>query len=347
MGKNTERKESNEIKPKGIWITVNRNCNMRCSWCYAKGSKYCGEMDINLAKKIAQITIDCGIKKIFIIGGEPTIWKHLFSFNRFCKEKGIKTTLVTNGLRFSDDIFWKDYKKNPNDSAGISLKAFDEDSYKKITGVSNFKAVVTGLERGLKFFNCGISAVSSSSEPKELIKIANFSKSIGANHLNIGFCTPIITKKGIISDFMASPGKIVSNLTSVYEEINSLTEGKISFSMKLPLCIWPKEFIELLILRKQISTSCQLRSRSGLIFGLLGEVILCNTLFEYPVGKFGEDFFDANGLIKFLNNPSISNYYKRMGNYPSEKCISCDSYPKCGGGCAMMWSVYKPAAIIK
>lgn len=37
----------------GMWLTVNRFCNFRCPWCYAKSTKYNknGDMPLELAKK--------------------------------------------------------------------------------------------------------------------------------------------------------------------------------------------------------------------------------------------------------------------------------------------------------
>ena len=340
-------KTDNQIKPNIAWITVNRNCNMRCKWCYAKGSEYCGEMSLEFAKKLAVLIYDCGIKKLILIGGEPTLWSHLFNFNKFCRKLGLETVLATNALRFSSDVFWEKYKEDPNDSVGISLKGYDELSCKKIARITDFDSVVSGLRRGLDFFQSGVSTVYNSSDPKELIDTANFSKEIGASYLSVGFCTPSITKEGSDGSFLTPINKVVASVVSAYKEISCIMNDKISFSMKFPLCLWPEDFIESLIAKKQISTLCQLRQKTGLIFGVSGEVIVCNTLFDYPIGGFERDFSAREEFLKFLNTPLIAGYYNKLNNYPSEKCISCKKYPVCGGGCPMLWSFYKADKVIK
>jgi len=336
-----------QIKQKIAWITVNRNCNMRCQWCYAKETEYHGEMSLEFAKKLANLIKDCGIKKVILIGGEPTLWSHLLNFNAFCRNLGLETQLATNALRFSNNTFWGKYKRDPNDLIGISLKGCGESSYKETTGIKNFDSMVSGLKRAVDFFQSGVGTIYSSLSPKELVDTARFSREIGARYLSVGFCTPTITKNGSDCSFMIPPAQIVTNVTSVYEEINSIMEGKISFSMKLPLCLWPEEFLDMLSGKKQISTLCQLRQKSGLIFGLSGEVILCNTLLDYPVGKFGKDFSTKEELLNFFNTPLITSYYNKLNNYPSKKCISCKKYSMCGGGCPMLWSAYKADEIIK
>ncbi|MBU1557555.1 radical SAM protein, partial [Patescibacteria group bacterium] len=196
------------------------------------------------------LILDSGVKKITLIGGEPTLWSHLFEFNKFCRNLGIKTLIVTNALRFSDDTFWERYKENPNDSAGISLKGHSKSSYKEIAGINDFDSLVSGLKRGLDFFQCGVHTVYSSPDPEGLVDTAKFAKEIGAKHLKIGFCKPTITKKGPDGSFMLPPSQVVNNVLNVYDEVSSIMEDRISFSMNLPLCLWPEEFLELLSSKK-------------------------------------------------------------------------------------------------
>ena len=60
---------------RGCWITVNRSCNLRCKWCYAKSSEYDldNSMDFTLFKKLVDIATDLKVKNFLLIGGEPTI----------------------------------------------------------------------------------------------------------------------------------------------------------------------------------------------------------------------------------------------------------------------------------
>lgn len=338
--------KSNEIKPKVGWITVNRNCNMRCQWCYAKGIKYSGEISFDFAKRLVLIMKSVGIEKIILIGGEPTLWRHLFQFNAFCRDLGIKTIMATNAFKFSDDTFWSRYKASPNDSIGISLKGYDDISYNSVAGIDNFDLILSGLKRGIDFFHTGVGVVYSSLNSDELVSTAKFAKYVGANYLNIGFCTPTISGGNCDGSLMVDPRQIASNLMGVYDVIDSIMGSKVSFSMKLPLCLFPENFIECLIRKKQISTLCQLKHKMGLIFDMQGNVIVCNTLSDYPIGKLDVDFSTSEGLLEFLNSASVISTYNRLNSYPTEKCISCEKYSMCGGGCVTLWSIYKANEII-
>ena len=65
---------------KRCWLTLNRTCNLRCLWCYASSTNYKAEdiLSYEDATKIIDICSDVGIKGIILMGGEPTLYSHLF-----------------------------------------------------------------------------------------------------------------------------------------------------------------------------------------------------------------------------------------------------------------------------
>lgn len=336
------------INPQCVWFTVNRGCNFRCKWCYAQDTKYNAseEISIELAKELIFLIKGLKINRITIIGGEPTLWSKLLIFNKICIEEKIKTTLVTNAMRFGINGFWKKYQQYPNTKIGISIKAFDEKSMLSMAGISNFEISKKGLERVISFFKCGVSTVYNTVSSDYLIDIARFAKKCGAKSLSISLCTPAICSDSINSNFVVDPHKTVSDIVNFYPELEKITNGWLTFSMKLPLCLWPKDFIEKLVEKNQISTVCQLQQRSGLIFGTNGDLFVCNSLFDFPIGKYGNDFVDKNTLLEFLNSEEVVKIYDKLTSYPSQKCIKCPKYNFCGGGCPLFWSTYNPEKII-
>lgn len=99
--------------------------------------------------------------------------------------------------------------------------------------------------------------------------------------------------------------------------------------------------------KKQILSVCHVLKRHGIIFDSNGGILVCNGLFDYPIGQYGKDFVDAAGLANFLNSPRIVGYYNRLACYPSQTCATCSIYDDCGGGCPLRWTVYDPNKIIK
>ena len=78
------------------WLNVNQQCNMRCKWCYAEHTHYPSEreMSYTLAKEIVNICLELGVSEFVLIGGEPTLWSHLFDIIQYIKERGPKFQLL-------------------------------------------------------------------------------------------------------------------------------------------------------------------------------------------------------------------------------------------------------------
>jgi radical SAM protein with 4Fe4S-binding SPASM domain len=92
--------------------------------------------------------------------------------------------------------------------------------------------------------------------------------------------------------------------------------------------------------RNQLSSICQLLMKSGLILDTDLNVLPCNAMPMVKLGRYGVDFFDAQSLCDFWNSKEISEFYNRIRAVPSEKCVECDMYPRCGGGCISQWFNY-------
>lgn len=348
VGMPTSKAGHQQIEPKGAWITVNRACNFRCQWCYAQGTNYDASqsMPFELAESLLTLILSLGIRSVTIIGGEPTLWSPLLDFNKLCNLKKVRTTLVTNAMRFGDDAFWEKYQMAQNSKVGISVKAFDDESLKRVASVSSFGLSKRGLERGIATFKCGVSTVYNTTCADSLIDIAKFFMDCGAKFLSISPCTPSFCGDNVDDTYVIHPRTVAQKVLEMYPKLDEVTNRQVLFSMKLPLCLWPKEFIEELAKKGQISTVCQLQHRTGLIFDVDGKLAICNSLFDYTIGKFGEEFIDKETLLSLMNKPTTVGLYDKLTSYPSTKCIGCERYDLCAGGCPLFWSLYHPQEII-
>lgn len=337
-----------QIEPKGAWITVNRACNFRCQWCYAQGTDYDASksMTFKLAEQLLELIISLGIRSVTIIGGEPTLWEPLLDFNKLCNSKKVRTTLVTNAMRFGNDVFWEKYQTAQNSKVGISIKAFDRESLKSVAGVSSFNLSKKGIKRGVATFKCGVSTVYNTTCTDSLTDIAKFAMDCGAKFLSVSPCTPSFCGENVDDTYVIHPRTVAQNVLEMYPRLDEVTNGQVLFSMKLPLCLWPKEFIENLAKKEQISTVCQLQHRAGLIFDVDGKLAICNSLFDYTIGKFGEEFIDKESILALMNKPTTVGLYDKLTSYPSTKCIGCEKYDLCAGGCPLFWSLYHPQELI-
>ncbi len=246
--------------PKVAWLTVNRACQMRCKWCYANSAGYNpqDEMSLGLAQKLVLLLKSIGIKTVIIIGGEPTLWKPLLEFNRFCRNKGVKTSLVSNCQRFSSEIFWQDYLKNPNDRVAPSLKAFDHQSQIEIAGTNDLNKVFVGMGRVCKHFDAQINIVYSTLIQGKLLEMVMTAVEIGAKKVRMTIATPSFNEGLWQGTFTPFYQDAVCEITTNIDEIFRLTENNFFLCPNTPYCIWPKSFIETMLKKRKISNGgCQ------------------------------------------------------------------------------------------
>ncbi len=335
-------------KPEVTWLTVNRKCNFRCRWCYAEGTEYnpSSEMSLEMAKRLTIISKEIGIRNILIIGGEPTLWKHIFEFNEFCLEEGLRSVLITNGLQFGSDRFWQKYKKSPSHNIGLSLKASNSKQLQEVTGVENFSVVKKGITRALTQLDAQVSITYNKFYTESLVDMVQFAIDCGAETVKIDFCSTTFVGGKAMGTYMVDPRELARNIMRDYPHLERATSGHIVFELMLPFCLWPLEFIEELKNKGQIMSVCHVHKRKGFIFSEAGELIACNALFDYPIGKLDNDFSDGKSLLHWLNTSRIIGYYNSIRCYPSLDCESCRWYSDCGGGCPLRWALYEPEEII-
>ncbi len=331
---------------KGAWLTVNRHCNFRCKWCYAKDTNYdkdC-EMSFETAKRLALIIKELGISNIMLIGGEPTLWTHLQHFNIFTKQIGLSTTIITNAFSFADDKYWSSYKLAPADYVVISIKGITSKQLYNVTGVSDIKKAKKGMERAAMFHKvAGAETVCSVlTKKEELISTANYAKSIGADTFLVSMCN-VFFENGMATDkYTVNLQANMSAILDSYPALDKIYNNKLEIHTTLPYCVWPRNFINMLITKHQLSPACNVHNRSGIVFDYNGDVLFCNGLFDTIVAKWGEHFINSQTLISYLNSPQKKQEYSEILRFPSAYCTDCSKNASCRGGCIANWLVLDP-----
>ena len=88
-----------------IEIEPSMKCNYKCSYCYAAHEKPPkNELSLDEVKNIIIQAKDLGAKKIIILGGEPTIYKHFRTVIEFISGLGLQSEIFTNGSTITEDL---------------------------------------------------------------------------------------------------------------------------------------------------------------------------------------------------------------------------------------------------
>ena len=333
-------------EPKGAWLTLNRRCNFRCKWCYARDTEYNNDsnMSLELAKKLALIIKEIGIKNVMLVGGEPTMWESLCEFNKYAKEIGLSTTLITNAFLFGNDEYWENYKKNSCDYCVISIKGVHDKQLCEVAGISNIEMAKKGMERAVQHHKiAGAETVCSTLTRREdLVDIAKYAKEIGASSFLVSMCNVTIEDEIATDEYVIGTDESLNVIRDVYEELNRLYGEKLEIHTTLPYCVWPKEFIEMLIEKKQLCSACNVHSRSGIVFDYNGDVLFCNSIFNTIVAEYKKDFEDSFSLLSHLNSNELKAEYAEILRFPAECCSDCSQNVSCRGGCIANWMLLNP-----
>lgn len=320
--------------PTICWLTINRECNLRCSWCYAQGTLYKNHMTLEVASKFVKMAYDLNIKHITLIGGEPTCYTHLNELIRKIKKLKMTVGIVTNGILLANDIFLDGLIESGLDSINLSIKGTNRDEYINTTGADCFLDVIKAIKNiSQRKVKLTVSYVLTNEN------IINFAfdlvkfKEAGASNFYISFCNPYFDENEV-NGLQSNPNFLIKEFIKQYDYLVEKIENFV-FHQNLPLCLWPQDFISRA--RDHLRTICQFQQKKGLIFDVDGKLLLCNSLYNFPYGVYGEDFFDSETLKEYLLSEKVITVYKELLKSPSTKCISCEKFSNCGGGCILHW----------
>ena len=139
---------------KGIRISVNNDCNLKCRYCHREGlpdqNSFMTPDDIS---KIVKISSIYGVKYVKITGGEPTLRKDLDKIISQIKNiPEIKEiSMTTNGTRIG--MLAKKLRQSGLDRVNISLPTLNSEIYRKICGVNLLKQVIQGIDKATKYLS--------------------------------------------------------------------------------------------------------------------------------------------------------------------------------------------------
>lgn len=327
------------------WLTTNRNCNMRCNWCY--GQQLLGERDsVMTLAKLDQILFAISttpISRFILIGGEPTVVSHLPAVIERLKGR---ISLVTNGIRLSEKSYLKSLLENGLSEVTLSVKGATNERYQANTGVACIEKIEQAIQN-LNEIACpySISITFSESLVVTLPELLRWMRLVGVRSMGINFCRPYVLNGKVVSEGVPSPRDMAAWTVSNYALIRE-SGINFSFNFMLPLCLLPEEFIEMLVERGQISTVCQLQQNSGFVFMPDGTLALCNHLFDYALGKVGVDFTSPVEFENFMKGGVVSELHRKTRNFPDERCQMCRLNSRCGGGCLVEYLRYNSSELI-
>lgn len=322
-------------------ITLTRNCNLRCSFCYAKKTKYIPSenMDYNDLKRVIDFCDDAGVKFLVFTGGEPSMYPGIIDILKYIRTKKNKmvTALATNGIILKDFQFCKDLIDNGVEYIDISLKGKDGNECMKIVGQDCYlhqMIAINNLSRLQIEFTC--SMVLTMENIFSFCETIEKAKNSGAKQFSFTFVIDNEKSTEIDIEYLKNHNHfaLIEAFISQINKLNTITsDWWIEYSY--PICAYTEE--QLLLLKGKLAAPCQIRKMNGITFDTKLNLLPCNMFIDDKMGQLGKEFSTYNEYIDYAKCRNYKSIMHSINKLPSDNCFSCKYIESCLGGCPIIW----------
>lgn len=330
------------------WMSLTYNCNNRCNWCYAASNSEenrLKSLNPESEQGIVNLFSDLHIKRVILIGGEPTLYRNIYGLLEKISETEMSVGMVTNGRRLKDRNFARGLKERGLDSLAVSIEGYDSETHDAVTQVTgSYNESVEGIKVALsEGIRVSTNTVISSENINDLEKIVDSIRMQGINDIGFNICGVCVSKEENNS-YLVNPRRASEAFAEVYKKFKG---NGIRFKLvtPTPICFFNEEVREELNTKRIISGGpCQLVHGKNFVTDYNGDIVPCTHMTGFPIfnifkeggvisrDRFIELYHDENGLA--------FNFRKRLSKYPSQKCNDCNE--SCSGGCPLIWVKFNP-----
>lgn len=336
-----------DIKINQCTITLTRQCNLRCNFCYAKKTKYKKDDTIKYEdlQKIVDFCSDAKVKYFVFTGGEPTLYPRLLDILKYIQKHKIIPAITTNGILLKDNSYCKLLIENGIEYFDISLKGKDSIECYETVGQDCYAqqlAAIRNLSSLDVEFTC--SMVLTEKNIDSFCDMVRGAHNNGAKQFSFTF---IIDNEESLDKDEAylrnhNPFSLIESFLSHIDELNSITENWwIEYSF--PICVYTDSQIE--VLKRKFALPCQIHVENGITFDTQMNLIPCNMFFENRMGKLGVDYSSYQEFKRFSQKSLYRLTIDRLQKFPSSECNLCKYIKSCYGGCPVTWKNYSFKAL--
>lgn len=332
-------------------ITLTRNCNLRCGFCYAKETEYLRDDSIeseNL-KRIIDFCDEAEVKYIVFTGGEPTLYPELIETLKYIKSKQNKMipTIATNGIMLQNIDFCKNLIENGIEYIDISMKGSSQKSCIDTVGCDCFyqqQKAISNLSALPVEFTCSMVLTWNNIDTFcDAVKAAYQS---GGRQFSFTFIidNELSEYKDIEYLEKHDPFDLINSFISKIDTLNSITDDWwIEYSF--PFCMYTNE--QLSLLTGRLALPCQIYKGNSITFDTHMNLLPCNMFIGNEMGEFLKDFSSYNEFCKYSESGVYRETMNKLAQMPSSYCTSCKHYESCYGGCPVTWKNYSFEALNK
>jgi radical SAM protein with 4Fe4S-binding SPASM domain len=305
-------------------IALTYRCQNRCFFCYASSperGRSVPEMTTGEVKVVLDKIVDqARVPTVSFTGGEPTLRADLPELVAYARKRGLRTNLITNGIRCGDEAYVARLAEAGLNSAQVSVEAGDAVTHnavvanpgafeRTIQGVRNLKAAGIHTHTNTTINNRNLDALPA------LIDLLG---EMGQEYLSMNM---VIRTGGAVGLTDVSYERIGEIVVGLQERAESCGMRFVWYS-PVPHCLFNP------IVHGLGSQSCS--AADGLLsIAPDGQVLPCSS-FEQGVGNLAEEDFQT------IWNRRSARYWRDKEFVPPG-CKDCEMVDICCGACPLYW----------
>jgi radical SAM protein with 4Fe4S-binding SPASM domain len=334
---------------KGV-IVLTYGCNMKCSFCYA-GAEVFGRprsMSLTEAKKSVDFLESLGVRTFTLLGGEPTVFKHLHALVDYSRRKSMGPWIVSNGDRLADADYTSRLMAAGLKGGCISFHGGDAATHDAAVCVPGSFARATqalelATEHGWPLFPM-LTVMKPNFET--VSQTVRYLRTKGARTIYINYGIPNIVAE-LDTDADVLPA-VLARMTQELYIAQAALDVKFIFNReknKIPLCHFDYEILKDMLEEEQIGTGCEAVQGNTVVIEPGGNVLGCSHWVEHPLLNIYANFdtlelIDQKTFWRLWSGGKPYAFRQDLRFYPYEKCSDCGwrKAGKCFGGCKVWQS---------
>jgi radical SAM protein with 4Fe4S-binding SPASM domain len=333
------------------WLSLTYQCNSRCRWCYAASNDYSSSknktFDRSKEDEIINLFENLGVKRLILIGGEPTLYPNLFGLVKKIRERKIFVGMVTNGRRLEDKLFTESIKQSGLQAITFSVEGSNSEIHDYTTQINgSFNEAMRGIQNSLDVgLNVSSNSVISTLNQFDLKNIVDTLYLCGIRNMGFNIGGVCISKEEN-NNYNLEPSLAIKAFEEMY--LYAKSKGvKVRLVTPMPKCNFSSNLLNNLNNEGVIAGGpCQVLTGNQFVLDYNGDILPCTHLTGYPMFNIfdNDKTIDVNTFIERYNLDKPSQFRKKMQRYPSNKCNKCNK--GCTGGCPLFWIKFDPDKVI-
>jgi Fe-coproporphyrin III synthase len=335
-----------DVSPMGKGVIIpTYACDLRCEYCYASSEVFHrpATMPLREALRAVDFLSALGIPTYTILGGEPTVYKHLPELVSHSQSLGIGPWIVSNGRRLAAPAFTENLLERGLKGGCISLHGDGAASHDAITGTSgsfaaSMSAVRLAIARGWPLYP--MLTITSHNQQQFLPMVESIA-ALAPTRIYVNYGVPNIVHSEDVGAALAPEA-----LARITEQL-FLAQSRLGVTFifnreknKVPLCHFDYDILKDMLEANQIGTGCEAVQGSTVVIEPGGNVLGCSHWVKHPLLNIFRDretleLRTADEFYEIWRGGRPKQFRDSISRFPYQKCEGCGwrASGKCFGGC--------------